>query len=447
MKKRILIIIYLMGSFALAEAQNLRSIDQTTYQLYQQEQWEDLINYYKKNVKPEKVDYYYLRMRVGIAWYERANYLKAIPHFRKALAFNSSSVTAKEYLYYSCLFSGQRHMADKFVKRIPVDKRKTMNYESPAFFESIRFEMGVNASNGPNQASQFDLDGQASIYGEEAFTGNTIYTLIGMEHQLSSGFSIYHAYSGYRISKDHRFISQGQPRTFKYKVNQSNYYLQPTLTLNNGLKLAGAYHHIHVSYDLPYRVAAQGNNYRKVPVEITDYLVHLSAGKYFGNMHFFLGGSYSELNDLQQQKYKAEISWYPYGNYRFVPGISLASFVQKAGDPGSANEGKELIIKPFALWSLTDNFWLRGSYTFGELYNYNEEQGFIVYNIPDKITRKAELTLNYRFNRQLTLNINYRYMEREDEFLSYNSTNQDDYSLTNYNFENHYIIGGITWDF
>lgn len=447
MKKGILIIIFLMVNFALTEAQNFHSIDQTTYQLYQQERWEDLIDYYKKNVNPEKVDYYYLRMRLGIAWYEKTNYLKAIPHFRKALSFNGSSMIAKEYLYYAYLYSGQRHMADKIIKRIPLDKRKTMNHNAPAFFESFRFELGVNASNGPNLASKVDLNAEPNIGGEEAFTGNTMYTLVGMEHQFSSNFSIYHAYSSYRISKNHRFMTLDQLTAFDYKINQNNYYLKPTLTLDNGLKLKAAYHHIHVSYDLPSLVSFEENLYEKLWIDLSDYLLYFSAGKYFGKTHIAFNGSYSELNEQQQQQYGAEISWYPYGNYTFVMGVSTAYHMQHTNDTDAPPKSDGLILKPFALWSLTDNFWLKGSYTFGELYNYQEEHGFIVYNIPDKITRKAEITLNHRLNRHLTLNINYRYMKREDDFLSYNSTNVEDYSLTNYNFENHYIIGGITWEF
>lgn len=448
MKHALMIIILALGLMPCGFSQDFKTIDSATYRMYEQGKWQGLVDYYHENVNTEKVDYYYLRMRAGIAYYSMENYLRAIPHFQKAVAFNSSSQTAREYLYYSYLFSGQNHMADKTAKQISVEKKEEMGYDYPSFFESLRVETGLNFSNGPDQASQIDLDGQNDIYGEEAFTGNTSYSQIGITHQLSTGLSVYHAYSNFQISKDHQFVSQGEKANFDYGVKQNNYYVSPSYTLGNGLRLTGAYHYIHVGYDLPvYNTSGQGRPYRQNAIEIKDYLLHLSAGKFFDNLHLELSGSYSELNDLNQQKYGAKLSWFPYGNYKFVTGISLEYFLQNASEPNSPDKGEELIAKPFAIWSLSDDFWLKGSYTFGELYNYSEEHGFIVYNIPDKITRKAELTLNYRITPTVKIDINYRYMERKDEYLSYNSTNQEDYSLTNYNFENHYIIGGITWDF
>lgn len=448
MKQAFFILIITLGGFSLGFSQHFKTIDSATYQMYQEGKWEDLIDYYHENVEMGNADYYYLRMRVGIAYYSLENYLKAIPHFKKALAFNSSSATAKEYLYYAYYFSSQKHMADRIADRIPPDKRKGLTYEKPAFIESVRVETGLNFSDGPDQASQIDLDGQANIYGEEAFAGNTSYYQIGLSHQLSAGFSVYHAYSNFRIAKDHRFVNQSEEDHFDYDVKQYNYYVSPSYTFDNGLKLTGAYHYIYVGYNLPvYSTSGQGRPYSQTNVEIKDYLLHLSAGKFFGRLYLELSGSYSELNSLTQQKYGAELSWFAYGNYKFVPGIHLESFVQNADETSSPNEGEEVIIKSFAIWSLSDDFWLKGSYTFGELYNYSEQQGFIVYNIPDKIIRKAELTMNYRITPSVMIDINYRYMEREDEYMSYNSINEEDYSLTNYNFENHYIIGGITWDF
>ena len=82
---------------------NFTSLDKQTYELYLDKNWKDLISLGKNGLE-KGFDYFYLRMRIGIAYYELANYHRAIPHFRKAQLFNSKDQFANEYLYYSYLF-------------------------------------------------------------------------------------------------------------------------------------------------------------------------------------------------------------------------------------------------------------------------------------------------------------------------------------------------------
>nr|NQU89727.1 hypothetical protein [Bacteroidota bacterium] len=90
------------------EKQDFRKIDSLTYSLYQQGKWDKLITVGEKALG-QGLDYYYLQIRVGIAWYEKQNYRRAIPHFEEALKFNLVDQTVLEYLYYSYLLSGRNY--------------------------------------------------------------------------------------------------------------------------------------------------------------------------------------------------------------------------------------------------------------------------------------------------------------------------------------------------
>ena len=85
-------LILFSGSFA-QDAADFKTINEKTYRLYTQEKWDSLILLDKQDVVLE-VDYFYLRMRLGIAWYSTKNYRKASTHFEKALAFNQGDPVA-----------------------------------------------------------------------------------------------------------------------------------------------------------------------------------------------------------------------------------------------------------------------------------------------------------------------------------------------------------------
>ncbi|MCF8303637.1 MAG: LPS-assembly protein LptD [Bacteroidales bacterium] len=448
MKKGIFITL-IMFWVSIAGAQDFKTIDKETYRLYQKEAWDSLINYYNNTVKPHDVDYYYLRMRVGIAYYSLNDYLGAIPHFLQALEFNSTAFTAKEYLYYCYEYTGQKAMTEHLASGLSEQEQEKLNYSPPSFFNRLRLEAGINFSDGPGQAGNIDIDGSANVYGEASFTGNTNYYHLSLVHRFLPGLSLFHGLSTFSINKEHHFSYFGETRVFEYDMKQNNYYFQPSYTFKNGLSIAAAYHSFNVEYDAPeFELKQTGPQYPLQHYEHNDYVLILKASRFFGKTNLGLSGSYSEINNSRQQQYGMHFSYLPYGNYRLVVGGKIIWFNQQnTGETIAFTEGNELIAEPNVLVSLSDRIWVEAGYTFGTLYNYHEDNAFIVYNIPDKIVNKAEVTLNVKLNKHLKFDLRYRYLNRKDNYLSYNSTRPGDFSLTDYNFTNHYLIGGLSWEF
>ena len=56
------------------------SVEQKTYQLYLDKNWNELITYGNKAIE-KGYDYFYLQLRVGIAYYEKKNYRIAEIYF------------------------------------------------------------------------------------------------------------------------------------------------------------------------------------------------------------------------------------------------------------------------------------------------------------------------------------------------------------------------------
>ena len=112
---RLIIILSLILLFRAGNSQDFKSVDQGTYGLYMEQHWDELIRIWKEGLKQD-IDYYYLRMRIGIAYYETKNYKASQAHFRKALEFNQGDPVASEYLYYAYLFAGQTEQASILAK-------------------------------------------------------------------------------------------------------------------------------------------------------------------------------------------------------------------------------------------------------------------------------------------------------------------------------------------
>ena len=68
-----IIILFFVCSIYESKSQdtiNSATVEQKSYQLYQDKNWSALINYGKKAIK-NGYNYFYMQMRVGIAYYEK----------------------------------------------------------------------------------------------------------------------------------------------------------------------------------------------------------------------------------------------------------------------------------------------------------------------------------------------------------------------------------------
>src|SRR5581483_35870 len=87
----LLLFFFLTALYNRAQSQdtlNSLIVEQKTLQLYNDKNWLELINYGNKALK-KGYDYFYMQMRIGIAYYEKKNYCDAESHFKKALQFST----------------------------------------------------------------------------------------------------------------------------------------------------------------------------------------------------------------------------------------------------------------------------------------------------------------------------------------------------------------------
>ena len=181
------------------------ALDKATYDFYLKKDWDNLIQYGKLGLQ-NGFDYYYLRMRLGISYYEQNNYRKAISHFRKALEFNDKDIYALEYLYYAYLFSGRVSEARALVPNFPLSlssKLKindTPSIQSLSLFNTYRFNPDYDF-----YVNSFALPEEITTDGWQLIEKNLDYFNVQFEHQLSKNIIFYHGY-GYLTKQRYMYV-------------------------------------------------------------------------------------------------------------------------------------------------------------------------------------------------------------------------------------------------
>ena len=103
----LIILLLLFAGLANAQEKNdFRRVDSSMYHASISENWDEVIRVGKEALHHD-VDYFYLRMRMGIAYFNKQHYRNSAEQMEKALEFSPEDPLVKEYLYYALIYSGQ----------------------------------------------------------------------------------------------------------------------------------------------------------------------------------------------------------------------------------------------------------------------------------------------------------------------------------------------------
>jgi hypothetical protein len=148
------------------------------------------------------------------------------------------------------------------------------------------------------------------------------------------------------------------------------------------------------------------------------------------------------MNNASQLQNTAEIVFYPLGNLNLYTITNATFFTNKQWGGETKSSG---ILDQMAGWKVFENLWMEAGYTFGYIYNYNELDGFIIFNNSDRISNRVSLNLISPISRHIQLSFRYQYLNQELSTLYYISPKNFNTNITNNT--NHKIIGGFKWIF
>jgi len=422
------------------EPETFADFNNRTYTLYERKQWKELLETGRKALK-KGYDFYYLRMRMGIAAYEKKNYVRAIHHFRKALIFSKNDPLALEYLYYAYLFTGRDIEAGRLTERMPVAVVKEKGYDNKKNLTGLDLSATYFSKTGlfvvPQNTSTF-LAGEGWRNMDES--GGEASVLIEWKTGKNSRM-----HTGYRFLSKQRsayLLDSGQGTYYSPNIyNQHFFYTdyQAGIFRDTYLKLSAGY------LNLRSRFAATGR-WGLSHIEVFpehNFTGHLSLRHDFPYLSLVAGAGVSNLNYYSQTQQDAEMILYPLGNRNLYLSGAVTNAVQQATDRafshsffGSAALGVR-IAKPV---------WLELYGSTGDRYNVQLPDGWHIYNEFNPVSSVfgGDVLISFP-EKNLVINAGYYqsavtswYFYKYQEMLYRNEPIQ--YNLIN-------IYGGLQWKF
>lgn len=441
------IVIWMMATMSQAqENPDFRTLDNRLLGLYEQAQW-DSLKIEGIEALGMGIDYYYLRMRLGIAWFETGNYLKAIPHFSRALEFNPYDPAASEYLYLCYYYLNNTISAVKALSGCPPSVQKKLSYTYPSNPGSVGIEAGLILSNQDRIFPGRDPDGQENLYGEADILDDGISSHAGSSFNLTPVVKMRLMYSYVMLNKTMIVAEDNRIRlSYPYRVDQHQVYLGTTIALPNGFLLYPAFHFIKTGLDeWDYFTGDDGSVYLKFSRgTINSWIGFMALSRDFGIIHPMIFGGLSGLGEARQYQGGFRATVLPFGNLDFY----LTSTLTGHHDAGDL----QLIFDQLIGFRVARPLWLEISASAGKRTNYFGEFASLVHNIPDQIrfmeTTKFILLISPAFR----LTFNYDYLIRADDMVYYESNfgNSGWSSVARHRsatYHSQFISGGILWKF
>ncbi len=426
---------------------NFVSLDKATYDYYLKKDWENLITYGNWGLQ-NGFDYYYLRMRLGIAYYEQKNYRKAIAHFRKALEFNPKETTALEYLYYSYLFSGRKSDAYALVSNFPQSLKNHLHLTDKtaltglSIYNTYRWNPDYTTIT-----SGFTLPWELVDDGWQAIEKNLNYFNFRFEHQLGNKFSLLHGY-GYLTKMRNMFV-QNNVNTIPYindRFNQYQIFVSGNLSVHRSISLKLTIHYINLR-PKTYESSSWGgglfsnSDYATVSPQ-NNWVGYLSGNLDLGLFTFHGGLGYSNLNNRYQFQKDFMLSFFPLGNLNLYSVTKISH---------QSNYYQSLVYNDHFVFDQTLGFktfnplWVELYATWGELSNFSVLDGTVIYNDINPIQYKFGLNLLIPLSEKgIELSILYEYMGSESRYFTDSGESLDINNAIHHSV--HSITGGIKWN-
>jgi len=469
---------------------NSRIAEELTLRYYLEKQWDSVILIGKEALK-YKIDYFHLRLRLGIAYYEKNKFIPSSLHLERAHQFNSSDTLTLHYLYYAYLFSNRPVDAAKVLKQQQRKRPEGRILTREILMPSLHMEGGYTFSTLDKLQENPDLAGADSIYGEADVYGNNSI--------ISGGFSLNpfpwmridlsytrldftkHKYFQYGVIEDHlqtiadsswgKMYIWSFPRmvydtSFTYRVSQHEFHAGVTLSAA-GWKINPAFHLVKVGYpvidarffsevvhDTGYYVSYDsswhtfpfrrtGYTFSRQDTSFTNYVVSLSLSRNYGILVPGLSASWSNLNGKTQYQAGFSLTFYPLGNLNLYTTTGLTGFFEE--------DQQRLLCSQVAGGRITPWLWAEADVMYGDFTNANIANGMIVYNNTGKIGYRVGSGLLFLITEKIRISLMYRFFRKAYQRYYFTPVTlqggDDAYELQTENipFQTHSMIGGFIW--
>lgn len=416
--------------------------DSVTYSNFLNKDYKALQKNGKAALKQD-IDFFYLRMRMGISYYEQEKYEQALSHFRKAYEMNPSDSLLNEYLYFCLMFTNRtdeaklfaRKQTDRFKEKVHFDEQQSTDLAGS--FEKVGLFAGVLINN-QNKGSEKKTPKDA-LYTEKSVQKNNYFASVYFENRIKKRLHLYNSLSYYRI-QSLGSITSDSIRSDERKFNNDvwTYTIGATYTVKHSIQLGGFINYNRESSDYMMAVYDTGTFklvYKNFAKNSNTYTIGLNAGFRIKNWGLGLAMGAGNLAGGNQYLCEGTILWYPFGNTKLYT-VTTLSYLNN-------NKQDQYIINQTIGGKLSKRIWGEIQAGYGNHQNYFSGSGLKVFNTVEPVTFNSTLDLRFVLGKMTLIPV-YSYQIRESSrYLYY----PNDYIVVKKNYANHIIKLAAIWNF
>jgi hypothetical protein len=273
-----------------------------------------------------------------------------------------------------------------------------------------------------------------------------------LHHEFIPGITLTHAYT-YLNKTNYYYYNDGlsQFGIDEQKVFQNQYFISPAFSTKWGLTIAPSFHYMRVRFQLPYVVSGGGgagpgggggSSIQYSDMFSNHYVGGLNLTQSVGRFAIRLGGIYSSMNNANQVTGTAGLAWYPLGNLDLYLGTAVNVHT------GITEQETTLELIPDFLigFGIASRVWIEFSGSYGNMNNYTEGNGYIVYNGLDWMIYKAIGTIVIPVTpKGSNVYLGTRFAESKSRFMPFDPLSGQD--INNIISNSISIFGGLSWKF
>ena len=400
-------------------------LDTLTYKKYMEGDWNAVIKYGSYATK-HHVDFYYLRCRIGYAYYMKKEFRASAYEYERALKIYPNGIEALEYLYKCYIENQEFDRASNLYKHFPEELKTRIHSNKIPIIKNLQMTHGIKHTNFAQSLRDMN------------------FTNISIGHRLGDGISLFHQYS---------YINQD---IYSSAIRQHQYYVSAHIPLKFGWQVMPGFQFIKSnilaivpsppytaslamidssnsflgsilisksakSWEAGYNVSLSNLNYgTQIQNTLFGYFFPLK------NNQLSIGLNFSILNQLKQIQFteklknnQTKVSQKDSFWYNAIPKIQVTYKPIKA-----------LELQAFYLYSNTQN--------------NNELNGLLINNSIDKTIQKMGIHLQWNIYNSASVFMDYQFENKHRDistFYNYNTTKVE--TAKAFDYFNHIVFGGI----
>jgi hypothetical protein len=435
----------LISSVCSAQAKKLAlkesEFDSLSYSFAMSGKHSELVSLFKK-AKNNEIDFYYLRLRVGVSYFNKKQYLLALNHLQAALEFYPSDFTSKEYLFFCNLYLGNSDGAKEIVLKMPINSQAYyLNMIGKT--KAINIESGYQIANYRNAQDTTTFLTSNGVFAESDRTKTLQYYQLGGDFILTNKVKLYTGFSFVDNLKNQHIYSKDNYYTYDYNtlgfnnliktkdtsiayhLYQYQAYLGATINLKKQFKIFVGFQDMFYSQNKLSATADSSKsiqldtlhyNYKYQMVSSTqnNFVSSISISKSYSKWNALLGIGYANIVKTSIFQLGGQLTFSPYGNYN----LNITAGYFASMDTLTRSVG---LVKVSG--RISDSWWFEAYHYQGNLKNFHESNAYVIYNVSDVIKSKSGLSLSYYFNTNLSLGFRYDMLLRESLYGRYTTNN------------------------